>query len=903
MIGLVVSHYRIQERLAGGSMGEVYKAEDLGLQRTVALKFLSPELTRDPKARKRFTREARAASALDHPNICTVHEIDVTADGQTFIAMAFYEGDTLKQRIRQGPVPVKELLEVVSQVASGLGKAHECGIVHRDVKPANVLITEGGLVKLLDFGLAKQITTHSDYLTQSGFALGTPTYMSPEQALGETVDNRSDQWSLATIVYEALAGKAPFRGPSKMAVLFAIINRAPEPLTSERPDLPPEIDEVLSRALSKNPDHRYETIEEMTAALKSALEEVEGETALPQVEDPQSLDSRSADQGTTRLTATLRLPVGRRRRVVAASLVVLAALVAVVAFFALRSPLPLRVRTAKPLTRATGMEQYPSFSPQGDAIAYVSEERGGKDVWVRYLDGDRGFPMTDAADHDVYPVFSPDGEWLAFASDRDGGGIFVMPADGTLSTDAEARLLLTFPFDASEGSVFWIPTLAWSPDSRRLAVCGTFRAPGLFTVELAGGEPQAAPLPPELATRPLAQPSFSPDGRLLALTELTGTGISVSRLWLLSIDGNKATVVTDGRSFDHQPVFSPDGRHLLFLSDREGIADVWSVRLDFLGRPTGEPERVTVGIGIDSYAVSSDGTRLVYSKADSRANIYSLSLAEADAVTFGEVQALTSENHQIEHIDVSPDGEWIAFDSNRAGNMDVWILRLDGSGLRQLTTDPAHDWRPSFSPDGTLIVFYSMRSGNRDLFLMALEGERSASVVQLTEDPAMDWMPSFSPDGTEIVFGSTRSGTQDIWILPAVGGEPRQLTSGGEDDRFPALSPDGRYLAFERSRDARSEIFLLDLDGGEPVRLTDQSWAGVAPFGWSEDSATIYAHAQGPTERPELVAVSAADGTVRPLTAFRGPVQAFQSLAVAGSTLYFPVLESQGDLWLAELGE
>lgn len=901
MIGRIISHYKILERLAGGSMGVVYKAEDLGLRRTVALKFLSPELTRDVRARKRFTREARAASALDHPNICTVFEIDVTTDGQTFIAMAFYEGETLKQVMRRGPVQVRLLVDVVSQVASGLGKAHECGIVHRDVKPANVLITDEGLVKLLDFGLAKQIASHGDYLTQSGFAMGTPTYMSPEQALGETVDSRSDQWSLATIVYEALAGKAPFRGPSKMAVLFAIINRSAEPLTSERPDLPPEVDEVLGRALSKKPDDRYETIEEMAAALRSVLSNVEAETAPPAATESPSSGSLTASETTAPLTSTVRVPVRRRWPFLGVGLGVLGALIAVAAFFALRSPEPLLVRAARPLTRAPGMEQYPSFAPRGDEIAYVSEENGGNDLWRVELGNDRSFPVTGLTDNEIYPAFSPDGKLLAFASDRDGGGVYVMPAGG-LASGAEPRLVWSFPFDASEGSVYWIPTFAWSPDSRRLAVCGTFGAPGLYTVGLDGGEPEVVPLPSALAGRPVVQPAYSPDSRVLALTELTGTGVSVSRLWLVAADGSKATMVDDGRSFDHQPVFSPDGKYLFFLSNRGGIADVWSIRLGFLDRPVGEPQRVTVGIGIDSFAISPEGDRLVYSKAESRANVYSFRLGHDGPVSFDEVRALTSENHVIEHIDVSPDGDWIAFDSDRTGNMDIWALRRDGSGLRQLTTDPAPDWRPSFSPDGKLIVFYSMRSGNRDLFLMASEGERSASVVQLTEDPAMDWMPSFTPDGTEIVFSSNRSGTHDVWILPAIGGEPRQLTSGEGDDRFPSLSHDGRHLAFARTLGASTEIYVLDMDGGEPVRITGEGWSYAAPFGWSEDGATIYAYARRPTERPQLVAVSAADGAVRSLTAFRGPFQPFQSLAVHGSTLYFPVLENQGDLWLAELG-
>jgi Tol biopolymer transport system component len=902
MIGRVISHYRIQERLAGGSMGVVYKAEDIGLQRTVALKFLSPELTRDAKARKRFTREARAASALDHPNICTIHEIDVTADGQTFIAMAFYEGDTLKQRMRLGQIPGQELAEIVTQMASGLGKAHERGIVHRDVKPANVLLTLEGQVKLLDFGLAKQISGSNDYLTQSGFAMGTPTYMSPEQALGETVDSRSDQWSLATIVYEALAGKPPFRGPSKMAVLFAIINRAAEPVTMERPDLPPEIDHVFSRALAKNSNDRYATIvgfaEDLREVLAAAEEfEPEPEPAAQEAaaEVVLAVDERTTDLPFLQHLAPLRWLYAA---VALAALVV----VALVAFLATRSSPPPRIQSVTQLTQAPGMEQYPSFSPDARMVAYVSEERGQKDIWIRNLDDDRTFPLTTAAEHDVYPVFSPDGRHLAFVSGHAGGGIFVIdmpPTAGTLP-----RQVAPFAFDASQAELAWTPTLAWTPDSRCLIFSGTSRAPGLFAIFLEGGEPTAPlSLPPELDSKRLTQPSFSPNAETLAFTALSGTGISVSTIWLMKSDGSEAVAISDGQNFDHQSIFSPDGKQLLFLSDRAGITDIWTQPLDWRGRPKGEPGPVTVGIGIDSFAIAPGGTRIVYSKVTEQANIYTLPLTADKAAVFDEARALTSGSHKVEHLDVSADGNWIVFDSNRAGNMDVWIMRRDGSSLRQLTTNPAFDWRPVFSPDATEIVFYSMRSGNRDLYLMAIEGESSAAPLQLTHDPGMDWMPSFSADGSQIVFGSSRAGSHDIWMLPTSGGEPRQLTSGEPQDRFAVLSPDGTQLAFERGQGDHAGIFLLNLEGGEPVALTAQDWWRLAPFAWSDDGATIYAHARRITELPRLVAISVSSGEVRSLTNFKSSAQVYQSLAVHDSTLLFPLLQRQGDLWLGELGK
>jgi len=264
MIGKTVSHYKILEKLGEGGMGIIYKAEDTTLGRTVALKFLPPELTRDPAAKERFIHEARAASALDHPNICTMYEIAETQDGQTFMAMAYYEGEDLKTKIERGPLKLDEALDIVVQIAQGLAKAHGRGIVHRDIKPANMLITKDGLVKIVDFGLAKLAGTK---LTKTGVTLGTAQYMSPEQARGEEVDGRSDIFSLGTVLYEMLTGKHAFPGEYEQATLYAIINENPEPVTALRSGVPMEVEMVVDKCLQKNPEERYQSAPDLIADL------------------------------------------------------------------------------------------------------------------------------------------------------------------------------------------------------------------------------------------------------------------------------------------------------------------------------------------------------------------------------------------------------------------------------------------------------------------------------------------------------------------------------------------------------------------------------------------------------------------------------------------------------------
>jgi non-specific serine/threonine protein kinase len=282
MIGQTISHYNILEKLGGGGMGVVYKAEDIKLKRLVALKFLPPDLTRDDEAKERFVHEAQAASALDHPNICTIYEIDETEDGQLFIAMAYYKGETLKKKIDRGPLPLDEALNLAIQVVQGLERAHEAGIIHRDIKPANIMITERGEVKIVDFGLAK--LAGRTRLTKSGSTVGTVAYMSPEQAQGMTSDHRTDLWSWGVVFYEMLTGRLPFEAEYEQAVIYSILHEQPQPMSNVRTEAPEELQQIVDKAMAKNPDERYQNAEELLAELRQANRDVTAETLLPRPE-------------------------------------------------------------------------------------------------------------------------------------------------------------------------------------------------------------------------------------------------------------------------------------------------------------------------------------------------------------------------------------------------------------------------------------------------------------------------------------------------------------------------------------------------------------------------------------------------------------------------------------------
>jgi serine/threonine protein kinase/tetratricopeptide (TPR) repeat protein len=304
LIGSIVSHYNILEKLGQGGMGVVYKAEDTNLKRFVALKFLPPNLTHNPEANERFIHEAQAASALDHPNICTIHEIAKTADGQTFIVMAFYEGQSLKEKLKQGPLDIDHAIGITADVAAGLARAHEAGIVHRDIKPANIMITDRGEVRIIDFGLAK--LSGQTQLTKTGSTIGTATYMSPEQALGDPVDHRSDIWSLGVVLYEMLTGQQPFKGDVEQAVIYCIVHETSEPVDAVRPGLPSELGTVVNQLLEKDPEQRYQSMNDLRTDLKQAQKISETSSdSLPVSEQ----HKKTALKISVRKTRTLVLPL------------------------------------------------------------------------------------------------------------------------------------------------------------------------------------------------------------------------------------------------------------------------------------------------------------------------------------------------------------------------------------------------------------------------------------------------------------------------------------------------------------------------------------------------------------------------------------------------------------------
>ncbi|RMG67448.1 MAG: hypothetical protein D6715_04725, partial [Calditrichaeota bacterium] len=831
----------------------------------------------------RFKIEAQAAAALNHPNIATIYAIEEHED-ELFIVMEYIEGKELRHIVgvqHAAPLPsAHQILDTAMQIAEGLQAAHAKGIVHRDIKSSNIMVTGDGQVKIMDFGLAKIVG--GAQLTKDHSTLGTAAYMSPEQARGEPVDQRTDIWSFGVVLYEMLTGELPFKGDYEQAVIYSILNEAPD-----FSGIPEDFLPVVQKALAKQAEARYQTVEDVLADLKtlSGLETQSAGGIPVELQSP----------GTAKTSVGAKPAPIKKSPLLIGGLVVFLLLAAAIGYFFFGGgPAPLRIVSTRPLTSAPGFEGQPTWSPDGTRIAYSSDESGRRDIWVRQLRAGQSINLTK--DHpgsqNTAPAWSPDGEWIAFASDREQTtGLFAIPASG-----GNARRILAV---GETG----IDAVCWSPDASKLAFVTSklsLGANAIYTVSAQGGE--KTELPFAIKGLSVQDPAWSPDGRRLAIVEVMGTGISTSKLWTLKLDGRDLWPLTDATSFDRKPLWSADGKRIVFVSDRGGSSDIWWLPLDANGGAAGPAKALTTGVGVGAIALSVDGKKLAYEKIVQTSSIWSMPMSKEGLLTLKDAKLISAENNLIENAAISPDGKWLAFDSNRAGNVDIWIMKTDGSDQRQVTTDPSHDWWPTWSPDSKRIAFHSLRSGNRDIWVKPVAG---GAAKQLTSDPGKDWLANWSSNSEEIAFTSFHNGSANIWIVSQSSG-PRQLTFQKSKNAFPgAWDPEGSRLAFSSLQTGKEELYLVSSKGGQTEQLTESNFQTINPFAWSRDGETIYVLAvRESANTGNIYAVSTTDGAIKKITNFADDPSKYLAWVTSDGQRFYLVFNHQkSDIWVAELAE
>jgi Tol biopolymer transport system component len=901
-VGQTVDHYRVEELVGGGGMGVVFRATDTKLGRSVALKFLPEQYAQDRQALERFRREARAASALNHAHICTIHGIE-EHQGRPFLVMELLEGRTLKNRIAGQPLPVEEVLELGIQIADALDAAHAQGIIHRDVKPANLFLTRRGQAKVLDFGLAKLVRSAAqpaaeEALSSPGAVMGTVAYMSPEQARGLDLDARTDLFSFGAVLYETATGRVPFGGDTAAVIFDAILNKAPEPPRQLNPAVPAELERIILKALQKDREIRYQTAADLRADLKHI--------------------KRDLDSGriTTTILPAAAAPVReaprRRSRVLAALVAALLALPAgVLLGMLLRRPpepqvveKPAELPRVAPFLTGEGVRKQPAWSPpKGSLIAYVSDEAGSDDVWLCDASGANARNLT--AEHNPpgqqwtnsHPVWSPNGERLAFFSDRDGGGIFWMSALGGPAT----KMVSVKP------GVHYTFSLTWAANDDLLYT--NFDEQGRKQVyRVSDAKPDPECLTTKVGVTEGMAGMLSPNRRLLAFT---GTSVDLAApLYAADLRAGRSEVLENNVGF---PCWGPDDR-LYFVSRRDGLPDLWCLPVDpETGRRGGPARRLTSGLDLAEYTIHPDGHKLIATRQKDQTQLLSFPAAEPRLNDLKAGKPLTSGGFKDFGVAVLPDGD-VVFQSTRRGKVDIWKVGLDGGAPRRLGKRKEETNYPKPHPKKPWIAAALVPDKETEMWVMRTDGGGA--------QPLLDPMPpeiseasleAWAPDGERFVFSCAHKTKGQALVLGRFDAETgkgkveRVLDLPGQTLNRAAWSPDGRWLAYEAVSDGTWDLWLADgeprREGRDPRRLTSDPGNERGPV-WSPDGKYLYFNRdRRALWRLPLDADGKASGPAEEWASFSRRKIDADSLAFVKDRAVLAITEEASELWLVEFAQ
>jgi serine/threonine protein kinase len=829
--GGTLGHYRILHLLGKGGMGEVYLAEDTVLDRKVALKVLSAQSTSDAERVMRFVQEAKAASALNHPNIVTIYEIGESG-GTRFMATEFIDGSTLRQHISASRQPLRDVLDYASQIASALAAAHEAGIVHRDIKPENIMIRTDGYIKVVDFGLAKlterapasedSATVAMAVNTTAGTVMGTVQYMSPEQARGLPLDARTDIFSFGVVLYEMLTGQAPFRGETQSHQIVAILERQPQPLSEMAPGIPPELDRIATKALAKSKDDRYQTARDLALDLKQLRRRLDVDAELTQ-----SGRVILTDTGAIKAAEPEPAPKSRPRSDRLSSVAIVLGVLLVIAGaswwaidrFAGRA-VPFRNYKLTQLTE-TGKAQSAVISPDGRYVVYTESERGRTSLHIRQVrTGSNVQIQPPATDLVTGLAFSREGDFLYFSK--------LQPA--TLQSAVYRTSALGGDTTKILDDV--VSAVTFSPDNQRIAfmrIKFDTREQQLVSARMDGGDQRilkAVKRPAILTTGP----AWSPDGKTIAI------GVSNP-----SPAGYYGTVVGVPAAGGPDQLINPhrwagvlsvawmsDGRGLLLVGATPGVAT--STQLWFAPVSKGEPVQLTNdGNSYSDVSVTAAGKALVAVKHEIISG-----LAAQDAGNPAALREITSPGPYysgVSGMTLTPDGKLI-YSLKQASGLDLWMRGLEEDAKPQrLTNDSAIAMQPCLSSDGKRLVFASNR-GTKVFHIWSLDRD-AGSLQQLTSGQG-ELSPALSPDGKFVIYKSMEG--PGLWKVSTAGGAAEKFTSAHYSD--PVFSPDGRTIAFTFSDEKagrKPRFGIMPATGGDPIKIFDFA----VPAGGSQLQFTV----------------------------------------------------------------
>ena len=891
--GLRVGPYEVVSAIGAGGMGEVYRARDARMERDVALKVMPASLTQNPERLRRFELEARAAGSLTHPNLVTIHDSGVF-DGRPFIVMELLEGETLRTKIganrRSATSPgtgddeereatggslaritLRKAVDIAIDIASGLSAAHDRGIVHRDLKPENIFITRDGRVKILDFGIAKQITTADEdtavvdgptdvHQTMPGMVVGTVGYMSPEQIRGQPVDHRTDLFSLGAILYEMLTGYRAFHGQSAADTTSAILNVEPPEVSALNPSLPPAVDRLISRALEKSREARFQTARDFAFALEG-------------------LSSGSGATGTLRSRSRISL---KRAGIAAAVIVLIAAVAGTTALILNRvRSKPPAVYALEQLTFQKGVESEPSIAPDGSAFVFTGDASGNRDIYYQRVEGGRPINLTkDSAEDEYEPAISPDGTRVAFRSERGGGGIFVMGATGE-----SVRRLTDGGFNPS-----------WSPDGARLVYAtedianplARMSISQLWIVDASTGQKR------KIFDGDAVQPRWSPDGARIVYWAVQRPG-SKRVISTIPAEGGTAVAVTSDAFVNWSPEWAPDGKAIYYVSDRGGSMNLWRQPLDSSFRAAGEPMPVTTSPQSNvSLSISRDGRRMLFATTTNEAMLTRVMLDPVLGKIVSEPERVVSGSRPIHNGDLAPDGKTLVTNPYGAQE-DLFVGTLGESIDNQLTNDAFKDRLPRWSPDGSRIAFFSDRSGRYEIWWIRPDGSGLEQISSGSEEGYIE--PRWSHDGRKIAAYTTRK--LRVTMFDVTGALPAKPQFLPELD--PAIgtfymnswSPDGRRLAgsIVRKDGALRGVATYSFDTGKFEVLSEN---GAYPQ-WLGDSRTLLCG----LDRQFLL--DAETKARRELGRLPSIDPAFRFLPDRRSTyVYYATRPREGDVWMLE---